>query len=80
MKTTIEISDALLREAQELAREQHVTLRSLVEEGLRTALATRRAGKVFALRDASVGGNGLQPGFQTASWAEIRDASYGLPT
>ncbi|MBF6427245.1 type II toxin-antitoxin system VapB family antitoxin [Nocardia cyriacigeorgica] len=79
MKTTIEISDALLHEAQEFAREHRVTLRSLVEAGLRSTLAARRQGATFTLRDASVDGDGLRPEFQGASWADIRDAAYGNP-
>ncbi len=42
MKTTIEIADALLSEAREVARRERSTLRAVVEEGLRVALARRR--------------------------------------
>ena len=46
MKTTVEISDPLLREARKLAEREGVTLRALVERGLRrvvteTSLARR---------------------------------------
>ncbi|WP_218026109.1 hypothetical protein [Nocardia miyunensis] len=78
MKTTVEIADALLSEAREYAHQHGVALRTLLEEGLRTVLDTRRASGDFRLRDASVPGNGLQAEFQGASWAEIRDASYGV--
>ena len=77
MKTTVEITDSLLREAQEAARAQNTTLRALIEDGLRTVLTKRRAAADFALRDASVAGDGLQPEFRGASWERIRDAAYG---
>jgi len=37
---------------------------------------SRRRRKVFTLRDASVGGRGLQPHLRGASWARIREAAY----
>jgi hypothetical protein len=76
MKTTIEISDNLLDSARKLTVREHTTLRALVEEGLRTALERRRKKRGFTLRDASFGGEGLQPGFSHDSWEEIRDAAY----
>lgn len=57
MKTTLDISDALLHSAKALARENQTTLRALVEEGLRLVLRQRQASpNTFQLRDASVGG------------------------
>lgn len=41
MKTTIEISDAVLNEVRKLSAREGVTLRALVEEGLRLALKAR---------------------------------------
>ena len=40
---------------------------ALIEQGLRKAMATKTE-KPFKLRDRSVGGNGLTPEFQNASW------------
>ena len=41
MKTTIDISDALLREARKVAARHAMTLRALVEQGLRKKVASR---------------------------------------
>jgi hypothetical protein len=77
MKTTVDLPDALVREAQDVARAEGTTLRTLVEDGLRVALERRRAGSRFRLPDASVDGNGLRPEFRDASWDDIRAAIYG---
>lgn len=76
MKTTIEISEALLQKAKRLAMRESTTLRELVETGLRRVLEERLRKPSFALRDARVSGNGFQKAFQDASWDEIRDAAY----
>jgi Arc/MetJ family transcription regulator len=76
MKTTVEIADALLAEARRAAEREGKTLRAILEEGLRTALERRRQGRRFRLRKASFRGRGLQPGFATAGWPELRDAAY----
>ena len=52
-------------------------MKSLLEEGLRLALARHLDADVPGLRDASVDGNGLRSEFRDASWAEIRNAAYG---
>lgn len=38
MKTTIELSDVLMEQAKSAARSQGITLRALIESGLRMAL------------------------------------------
>lgn len=77
MKTTIELPDDLFQEAQHLARAEGTTMKSLMEEGLRAAIARHREAGRFALRDASVDGAGLTAEFAGRSWAQIREASYG---
>lgn len=78
MKTTIEIADALLRSAKATCRREGTTLRALVEAGLRQVLADkRREAPRFELPDARVGGSGLSPELQQASWAQLRDEIYG---
>lgn len=77
MKTTVEISDALLDDAKRLAAREGTTLRQLIEDGLRRVLAERKAKRDrFRLRDASFGGKGLTPEFREAGWEKIRDEIY----
>lgn len=52
-------------------------MKSLMEEGLRAVIARHRSTGEFRLRNASVGGNGLQPQFREAGWEELRAAAYG---
>lgn len=77
MKTTIDISDPLLREARKLADRESTTLRALVEQGLRQVVAEKKKKrKKFKLRDASFGGGGLRPELKDAKWEQILDLSY----
>jgi hypothetical protein len=76
MKTTIEISDSILSKAKKLARDQTVTLRSLVEEGLRKVIEERSARGPCRVSPVTFRGKGLSPEFQGASWNQIRDAAY----
>ena len=76
VKTTVEISDPLLDEVRKLAVLEGVTLRTLVERGLRRVVADSKVRPAFKLRPASFKGNGLQAEFRGASWDRIRDAAY----
>ncbi len=76
MKTTVEISDALLREARKLAAKEGMTLRMMIEQGLRRVIADRKPPVAFKLRRASFKGNGLQPELRDASWEKLRDLAY----
>lgn len=76
MKTTIDISDALVREARAVADREGITFRSLVERGLRQVIAETAGHPQFKLRRASFKGQGLQAEFDGASWQRIRDAAY----
>jgi Arc/MetJ family transcription regulator len=59
MKTTIEIADALLEEAKKVAAREQTTVRALVEDGLRRALAERKKKSGFRLKLVTAGGSGL---------------------
>jgi hypothetical protein len=77
MKTTLEISDPLLREARKVAARENTTLRALVERGLRHVVAQQKTQQSkFRLRDASFKGRGLHADVAEADWSEIRDLSY----
>lgn len=76
MKTTIDIADPLFDRARRYARKQGLTMRALVEMGLRRVVEDEPAHDGFKLRDASFRGEGLQPEFEGASWEKIRSAIY----
>ncbi len=76
MKTTIEISDPLLRQARKLAEREGVTLRALVERGLRRVVAETKPGAPFKLRRASFKGRGLQDGICGAPRSRLNELAY----
>ena len=78
MKTTLDIADGLFAQAKQTAQRDGVTLRALVEDGLRLALKARQQpAKPFKLKDASVGSKG-DPGLTDEAiarggWAALRE-------
>jgi hypothetical protein len=78
MKTTIELPDALARQAREVAREHHLSLKELVTEGLRAEierLSSSTPHPEFHFR--TVPGQGLEPGVAPQS---LTDRAYDLPS
>lgn len=76
MKTTLELSDAVLAATKRAAHEEGTTLRAIVERALRAELDRRGGETSFSLRDASVDGDGLRPEFAGGEWSQLRDAIY----
>jgi hypothetical protein len=76
VKTTLDISDPLLREARKIAARDRTTLRALVEQGLRKVIAERKAARPFRLRKVTFKGQGLVPELRDADWDKIRDLAY----
>jgi hypothetical protein len=76
MKTTLELSDALLRDARKVAEREGTTLRALVEQGLRQVVAEKKRKPTFRLRKASFKGDGLRPELEDAGWDRLRDLAY----
>ncbi len=74
MKTTVEIPDALFREAKTYASSRGVSFKEMVETGLRHVLDQGRAQRrPFRLRKHPFKGRGLAPG---ATWETIREQIY----
>jgi len=76
MKTTLDISDPLLREARKVAARERTTLRALVEQGLRRLIAEKQRRPKFRLRKASFKGRGLRPELRDAGWDRLRELAY----
>jgi hypothetical protein len=76
MKTTIDIASNILSRSRQLAHEENVTLRSLVEEGLELVLARRQAHRKSAIRPITFRGGKLTPQYRRAPWRRIREAAY----
>jgi hypothetical protein len=79
MRTSIDISDALLADAKRLAKQRGITLKQLVEEGLARVVAATKTEAPFVLRDATFRGPvGFAPGAGPESIAqEIRAFNGG---
>ena len=74
----MELSDDLVMEAKRYAARHRITLRAVIENGIRSTLrADKGTGSPFTLRDASVDGSGLQPEFRDETWSKMREAAYG---
>ena len=77
MKTTIEIDDALLREAKRLALEQNLTLKAVVDVALRRYVnGAAEPARPFKLRKCTFGGKGLQPGLEWGDWETLQAMIY----
>lgn len=77
MKTTVEISDALLDRAREEARRSGRPVRALIEEGLRLVLEAERSTPAYQLPDRSVGDAGGTNPLEAFSWQDLRTEIYG---
>jgi hypothetical protein len=76
MKTTIDISDPLLEQAKRLAARRGVTLKALMEQGLRRVIADKKQDEAYRFVPVTFKGNGMQPGLQAKGWEAVRDIIY----
>lgn len=78
MRTTIDVPDALLNQAKNVAASSGNTVRELVIEGLSEVVSRRlaEAATTYHLPARAVGGQGLQPGITDLRWDAVRDLVY----
>ena len=76
MKTTVDIADAVLREAKATASRDGTTVRALIEEGLRRVLEERAERSDFRLRRVTFKGKGLRAEVRDGSWERVRELIY----
>lgn len=77
MKTTLDIADDLLLRTKKVAKQQGVTVRSLVEKGLVLALE-QNTPKKTQVKPVTFLGKGRQKTVETASWETLRDVIYNI--
>lgn len=74
MKTTLDINDSLFEQAKQVSQHEGVTLRALVEQGLRLALKQRNSGQRKRVKLPVFQGEiGLGDDFKNVGWAAIKD-------
>lgn len=75
-KTTVELSESLLRDAKRVALKEGTSVKALIERGLRIVVRDQERRGRFKLRPASFAGDGLVAGRSLQDWAAIRDQIY----
>jgi len=72
VRISIKIPDSLWKEARRVAFRDGVTVRELVEQGLRQVLQQRNRPARFKLRNASFKGKGLSAYGKKSGWERLR--------
>lgn len=77
MKTTIDISDTLFKEAKKFIVQKGQTFREVVEAALRLYLESQRQKRrSFKWRHKPFKGKGMVEGLQEGDWDKIRERVY----
>ncbi len=79
MKTSIEIGDSLFVKAKKLAKQKRISLRALIEEGLRHVIANKEKDKnAPQSKILTFGGDGLTDEYKLRglNWETLRDEIY----
>ena len=75
MKTTVEIADPLFAEAKAEAQRRGVTVRALIEDGLRRVIAEPTTTR-YTLPDLSYGTGGPTEAWLGTTWEEKLEVIY----
>lgn len=75
MKTTVELNDALLAQARDLAHREGRTFKSVLEEALHALLVQHSTAGDFVLSDCSVGRGWLREEWADRSLERVIDNS-----
>jgi len=77
MKTTIELSDSILRETKKAAKKKGTTMREIVETALRYYLRRLKEKQPeYRFENHSFKGEGVRDGIQEGKWEDFRSAIY----
>lgn len=69
------MNDELFRQAKQVAAADGITLRELIERGVRSELH-RRTATEYVLPDASFGGDGVVAGITEGDWSTVSALIY----
>jgi hypothetical protein len=77
MKTTVELSDALMADLKQATSEKGATMRELIEAALRIYLDRNKTDTVcYRFANHSFIGNGVCEGVEEGAWEKIRSRIY----
>ena len=77
MNTTFVLSDELLKRAKRVARSRNLSVKDLVEEGLRRVIEDDAVSPKYVLPDCSVGEERGEFPLSGRAWHEVRELIYG---
>ncbi len=77
MKTTVELSDPLMKEVKYIAQEENTALGKVMEQALQEYVAKKKGKKNEPLKENHFKGNGFADPAFDGNWEKIRAAIYG---
>lgn len=78
MRTTMDLNDAILRQAKKKAVDEGRSVKAIVEDALQLYLNPKAPAKPYKLKWGEAKGGGLQPGVDLNDWDALRDLMDGI--